>query len=58
MSNRFRLTEAQMDRLRPFLPKSHGKPRLDDRRELGGIIFLSRDGLRWCDAPKEDAPQI
>ena len=31
MSNLFWLTEAQMARLRPFFPKSHGKPRVDDR---------------------------
>ena len=30
MSNLFWLTEAQMDRLRPFFPKSHGRPRVDD----------------------------
>ena len=56
MSNLFWLTDAQMDRLRPFFPKSHGKPRVDDRRVLSGIIFINRNGLRWCDAPKEYGP--
>ena len=42
-----------MARLQPFFPKSHGKPRVDDRRLLGGIIFINRHGLRWCDAAKE-----
>lgn len=56
MSNLFWLTDAQMARLQPFFPKSHGKPRVDDRRVLSGIIFISRDGLRWCDAPKEYGP--
>ncbi|MEH7829421.1 IS5/IS1182 family transposase, partial [Gemmobacter sp. JM10B15] len=28
MSNLFWLTDAQMERLRPFFPKSHGKPRV------------------------------
>ncbi len=32
MSNLFWLSEAQMSRLQPFFPKSHGKPRVDDRR--------------------------
>ena len=36
--------------------KSHGKPRVDDRRVLSGIIFINRNGLRWCDAPKEYGP--
>ena len=53
MSNLFWLTEAQMARLRPFFRKSHGVPRVDDRRVLSGIIFINRNGLRWCDAPKE-----
>jgi transposase len=56
MSNLFWLTDAQMARLEPFFPKSHGKPRVDDRRVLSGIIFINRNGLRWCDAPREYGP--
>ena len=56
MSNLFWLTEAQMARLEPFFPKSHGKPRVDDLRVLSGIIFINRNGLRWRDAPKEYGP--
>ena len=56
MSNLFWLNDAQMARLRPFFPKSHGKPRVDDRRVLSGIIFINRNGLRWSDAPAEYGP--
>lgn len=56
MSNLFWLTDAQMERLRPFFPKGHGVPRVDDRRVLIGLIFINRNGLRWCDAPKEYNP--
>jgi len=56
MSNLFWLTDEQMERLKPFFPKSHGKPRGDDRRVLSGIIFINRNGLRWCDAPREYGP--
>lgn len=56
MSDLYWLTEEQMDRLRPFFPKSHGKPRVDDRRVLSGIIFVNRNGLRWRDAPREYGP--
>lgn len=56
MSNLFWLTDEPMARLRPFFPKSHGKPRVDDRRVLSGIIFINRNGLRWRDAPKEYGP--
>ncbi len=39
-----------------FFPKQHGKPRVDDRRVLSGIIFINRNDLRWRDAPKEYGP--
>ena len=51
MSGRFWLTSAQVKRLRPFFPKARGKPRVDDRRVLSGILHVLRDGLRWQDAP-------
>ncbi|GAP26041.1 hypothetical protein GLF_2923 [Gluconobacter frateurii NBRC 101659] len=56
MSGLFWLTNEQMDRLRPFFPTSHGKPRVDDRRVLSGIIFVNLNGLRWRDAPREYGP--
>ena len=56
MSNLFWLNDAQMARLRPFFPKSHGKPRVDDRRVLSGIIFINRNGLRRSDAPAGYGP--
>ncbi len=56
MSNLFWLSDEQMERLKPFFPRSHGKPRVDDRRVLSGIIFVNRNGLRWYDAPREYGP--
>lgn len=56
MSNLFWLTKAQMRRLTPFFPKSRGRPRVDDRRVLSGIIFVNRAGLRWRDAPAAYGP--
>ena len=38
MSDLFWLTDEQIERLRPFFPKSHGKPRVDDQRVLSGIV--------------------
>ena len=29
---------------------------MDDRRVLSGIIFINRNGLRWCDAPHDYGP--
>ena len=56
MSNLYWLTDEQMERLKPFFPKSHGKPRVDDRRVLSGIVFVNRNGLRWRDAPAAYGP--
>ena len=56
MSNLYWLTDAQMERLRPFFPKSCGKPRVDDRRVLSGIVFIQRNGLMWKHAPAAYGP--
>lgn len=51
MSDLFWISDAQMARLGPFFPKSHGKPRVDDRRVLSGIFFINHNGLQWRKAP-------
>jgi transposase len=56
MSDLYWLTDEQMAKLAPFFPKSHGKPRVDYRRVLSGIIFINRNGLRWRDAPSAYGP--
>ena len=56
MSDLYWLNDDQMASLVPYFTKSHGKPRVDDRRVLRGIIFINRNGLRWRDAPKEYGP--
>jgi transposase len=39
MSDLIWLTEAQMPKIEPYFPLSHGVPRVDDRRIISGIIF-------------------
>ena len=56
MSELFFLSEDQISRMKPYFPLSHGIPRVDDRRVLSGIIHVIRNGLRWCDAPKDYGP--
>lgn len=46
ISNLFWLTDEQLERLKPFFPKSHGQPRVDDRRVLILIIFITPNELR------------
>ena len=56
MSDLLMLSDAQMRRIEPYFPLSHGIPRVDDRRILSGILFVVRNGLRWRDAPREYGP--
>ena len=56
MSELWLLSEAQMRRIEPYFPLSHGIPRVDDRRIVSGIIFVIRSGLRWRDAPPGYGP--
>ena len=55
MSDLIWLSKAQMRRIEPYFPRSHGVPRVDDRRVVSGIIFVIRNGQRWRDAPREYA---
>jgi putative transposase len=52
----FLLSEAQMRRIEPFFPLSHGIPRVDDPRVISGVVFVIRNGLRWRDAAREYCP--
>lgn len=56
MAEPFLLSEAQMRRIEPFFPLSHGRPRVDDRRVLSGIVYMIRNGLMWRDAPPAYGP--
>ena len=56
MTDLFLLTAAQMRRIEPYFPLSHGIARVDDRRMISGIVFVIRNGLRWRDAPLEYGP--
>ena len=51
MDDLFLLSEAQMRRIEPYFPLSHGVPRVDDRRVISAVVFVIRNGLRWRDAP-------
>ena len=56
MSDLIWLSEAQMRRIEPYFPLSHGVPRVDDRKVISGIVFVIRNGLRWRGAPKAYGP--
>ena len=49
MSDFFWFFNAQWARFEPLLPTDvRGKPRVDDRRVLSGIVHALRRGGRWA----------
>ena len=54
----FWLTEEQFAKIAPHLPTTtRGKPRVDDRRVISGIIHVLKSGGRWVDAPEAYGPR-
>ena len=54
----FWLDAAQFARLSPHLPTdTRGKPRVDDRRVISGIVHVLKSGGRWVDAPAVYGPR-
>ena len=57
MTERFWLNDAQWAAIEPLLPRLGGKPRVDDRRVISGILHRYREGLRWRALPAEYGPR-
>jgi transposase len=57
MSELFWLTDQQWAAIEPHLPDLGGKPRVDDRRVISGILHRFREGLRWRALPREYGPR-
>ena len=54
----FWLTDAQFAKIAPHLPRdTRGKPRVDDRRVISGIVHVLKSGGRWVDAPDVYGPR-
>jgi transposase len=54
----FWLSDRQFARLLPHLPTdTRGKPRVDDRRVISGIVHVLKSGCRWVDAPVGYGPR-
>jgi transposase len=55
--NLFWLSDEQWSRIEPHLPTDvRGKPRVDDRRVISGILHVLKTGCRWVDLPPEYGP--
>lgn len=61
MARREELTDEQWTLLEPLFDKpptvqTRGRPRLEDREILNGILWILRSGARWCDLPERFPP--
>ena len=58
MGDFFWFSDAQWARIEPLLPTDvRGKPRVDDRRVLSGIVHALRCGSRWADCADVYGPK-
>jgi transposase len=57
MARLFWLSDKDWAALEPHLPHGRpGKPRVDDRRVISGILHVLKTGCRWRDVPPEYGP--
>lgn len=57
MSKLFWLSDAAWAALAPPLPHGRpGRPRVDDRRVISGILHVLKTGCRWRDVPSAYGP--
>ena len=55
--NLFWLSDEAWAAIEPHLPRGKpGKPRVDDRRVISGILHVLKVGCRWRDVPCEYGP--
>jgi transposase len=55
---RHELSDEQWQVIEPLLPPSgaKGRPRVDDRRVLNGMLFKAKTGVAWRDLPERYGP--
>jgi transposase len=57
MARLFWLSDEAWARIEPHLPHGQpGKPRVDDRRVISGILHVLKVGCRWQDTPSAYGP--
>jgi transposase len=57
MADLFWLSDEAWEALKPHLPSGKpGKPRVDDRTVISGILHVLKVGCRWRDVPADYGP--
>ena len=57
MARQFWLSDAHWAVIEPLLPHLGGKPRVEDRGVISGILHRYREGLCWRAVPDEYGPR-
>lgn len=57
MAELYWLNDRQWAAIERLLPHLGGKPRVDDRRVISGILHRFREGLRWRALPEAYGPR-
>ncbi|MEY6565886.1 IS5 family transposase [Streptomyces albidoflavus] len=57
MVRRHELTDQEWELLAPLIPRATtGRPRVDDRQIINGMVYKIRTGLSWRDLPERYGP--
>ncbi|WP_079148996.1 transposase [Streptomyces agglomeratus] len=54
---RHELTDHEWELLAPLIPRAAtGRPRVEDRRVINGMVYKIRTGISWRDLPERYGP--
>ncbi|GAA2572580.1 hypothetical protein GCM10010398_73400 [Streptomyces fimbriatus] len=54
---RHELTDQEWELLAPLIPRAAtGRPRVEDRRVINGMVYKIRTGISWRDLPERHGP--
>jgi transposase len=58
MANRYEITDEAWSLVADLFieRRTRGRPRIDDRRMLDGVLWILRSGAAWRDMPEEFGP--
>ena len=57
MADLFWLSDEAWEKIEPHIPTGKpGKPRVDDRRVMSGVLHVLKTGCRWRDVPCDYGP--
>ena len=55
MARRYEIYDAQWEKIKPYLgntPKKTGRPQVDNRKLLNGVLWIMHTGAPWRDLPE------